>query len=181
MLQAAFKLFWLAKLPWPWFDFPRWQSVAVICFIGLLTGLDQSQQDLPLLPYIVYSQLAIWLGFAVYLFFLNWWLRRDGRWDGQGDLFNLLAASWAVVDIIGAGSMAAGVPQIYLAPLWIYSLWVGINAIRGAIPKAGFGYSLAGVLLATLLILIVIGILGIGFGILLVIFGYIPLPPNAGG
>ncbi len=177
MLKAALDLFLLRRLPWPCFGFPRWQSVAVITLIGVLTGLDPSQQIAPSpLPGILFSLLAIWLAFALNLFFMKWWMRRDGRWDGQGDLFNLLAASWAVVDIIGAGLMVFGVPQLLLLPLWAYSLWVATNALCGAIAKASFGYTLGGVLLAIILIIVAMLPLGVAYGVVLAMLGIIDLP-----
>jgi hypothetical protein len=35
--------------------------------------------------------------------------------------------------------MAAGVPALLTLPLCLYSIWVGGNALSGAIPKASLG------------------------------------------
>ncbi|MDO4905952.1 MAG: hypothetical protein Q4A16_10505 [Lautropia sp.] len=33
---------------------------------------------------------------------VRWWARRGSRWDGEGDIFNLLAAAWFVPDTLRA-------------------------------------------------------------------------------
>ncbi|MCL7930878.1 hypothetical protein [Halomonas llamarensis] len=152
MIKPAISLFFLRKLSFSHFDFPRWQAVAAITLIGLLAGLDPNMRatppnvpPMPVWQALLLGVILVWVVFLVVLRILRWWMKRGGRWDGQGDLFNLAAASWLVADTLGAGLTALGVPYLWTLPLWLYSLWVGANALSGAIPKASFGYSIGGI------------------------------------
>ena len=89
----------------------------------------------------------VWAAALVYLPVLRWWMQRGQRWDGQGALFNLIAATWLVGSVLAGCLVALGVPHLLLLPLYVYSLWVGGNALSGAIPKASLGYSIAGILI----------------------------------
>lgn len=163
MLTSAIRLFALRPLPWAAFDFPRWQSALAISLIGVLAGLDPSLRDgtpgvpgLPLALAMLYAVGAMWAAYLVIIALMRWWMRRGQRWDGQGDLFNLLVASWAVVDILGTGLAALGVSQLWLLPLWLYSVWVSAKALSAVIPKASVGYSVAGVVIMLVPALVVV-------------------------
>lgn len=186
MLQTSFSLFLLRKLPFSRFDFPRWQSVLAISLIGLLIGLDPSLRDTP--PDMVVPPLWLavgmglvttWVGFLIILGVLRWWMKRGGRWDGQGDLFNLVAASWLVADTLGAGLSALGIPPLFTFPLWLYSVWVGANALSGAIPKASLGYSIGGIVVGFIPAMLAAGVVFAMLGIVLAMLGVVP-PPGAG-
>ena len=56
-------------------------------------------------------------------------MKRCGRWDGQGNMFNLLTASFTVADVLGTGLVALVAPMLLSLPLWIYSEWMGANAV----------------------------------------------------
>lgn len=168
MLNTATKLFLLDTVPFKAADFPRWQALAAISLIGLLAGLDpnlRSAEPLasipPLLLALTTGFLMTWLVFLVMVPFLRWWLKRGQRWDGQGNLFNLVAASWLVADVLGTGLAAIGVPGLLVMPLWFYSIWVGGNALSGAIPSASLGYCIAGIILG-MLPAILASMLGLG-------------------
>lgn len=172
MLKPAFQLFILRPQPFAAFDFPRWQAVLAVSLIGVLVGLDPSlaatPPGLPAPPLwmaAVAGLLTTWVMFAVILSVLRWWLRRGGRWDGQGHLFHLVAASWLVADTLGAGLIALGIPTLLTLPLWLYAVWVGAQAMAGAIPKASPGYCVAGIVIglvpAMLLSGLVFGLLGV--------------------
>ncbi|MCX7599323.1 MAG: hypothetical protein N2512_10750, partial [Armatimonadetes bacterium] len=102
MISHALSLFLLRELPFSRFDFPHWQSVLAVSVIGALIGLDpalRAAPDLPPVPLWLTILLGValtWTAFGVILGVLKWWLKRGGRWDGQGNLFNLVAASWLV-------------------------------------------------------------------------------------
>lgn len=154
MLNIALSLFALRKPTWSAFDFPRWQSALVITLIGVLTGLDPSLRagtaelaGMPWMLAMLYAVFAVWAAFWVIIVLLRWWMKRGQRWDGQGNLFNLLVAAWAVVDVLGAGLAAMGVSQLMLLPLWLYSLWISGKALSAVIPKASVGYSVGGIVL----------------------------------
>jgi len=181
MLAPAISLFLLKKLPFSHFTFPRWQSMLAITLIGILMGFDPRARvvppdappgmtAMPLWAAVVFGVLTIWVGFLVILGVLRWWMKRGGRWDGQGDLFNLVAASWLVVDVLGAGLVAMGVPFLWMLPLWLYSVWVGANALSGAIPKASLGYSIGGIAISIIPTIIVsglvMGVLGFALAVL---------------
>lgn len=192
MLQPAISLFFLRGLPFSHFRFSRWWSFLAITLLGFLVGLDPSMRiigpglpRLALWPALVTGVLSTWTAFGVFMLVLRWWLKRGSRWDGHGDLFNLMAASWLMADALGASAIAFGiVPSLFVAPLWLYSLWVGANAFAGAIPKAAPGYSLAGILIGFIPALLASGVVMFGMGLLVAKLGFVlpfPAPTPAGG
>lgn len=162
IFNPALNFFILRQLPFDAMAFPRWQAIAAISLIGLLIGFDPSMRagtpempGMPLFVAIPFGVLSIWAAFLVIVGVLKWWLNRGSRWDGSGDLFNLIAASWLVADVLGAGLTALGVPPLLTLPLWLYSVWVGGNALSGTIPKASLGYAIGGIALGLIPAMIV--------------------------
>lgn len=187
MINSALSLFLLRELPFSRFDFPRWQSVLAVTLIGMLAGLDPGltagTPETPGMPpwlAIPFMVLSVWTAFLVIVAVLKWWMKRGGRWDGQGDLFNLVAASWLVADTLGAGLTALGVPYLLTLPLWLYSVWVGANALSGAIPKAGLGYSIGGIVLGLIPAVLATGVLFAVLGIAMAMLGVVPPPSGVG-
>lgn len=187
MLQNALSLFLLRELSFDRFAFPRWQSVLAVTLIGILSGLDPGltagtpeMPGMPLWLSIPFMALMVWVAFLVILAVLKWWLKRGGRWDGQGDLFNLVAASWLVADALGAGLTALGVPPLLTLPLWLYSVWVGANALSGAIPKVGLGYAIGGIAIGLIPAMLASGALFAALGVVLAMLGVVPPPPGVG-
>lgn len=125
--------------------------------------------------------VSTWIAFLVIVGVLRWWMKRGGRWDGQGDLFNLVAASWLVADALGAGLTALGVPYLLTLPLWLYSGWVGANALSGAIPKASLGYSIGGIAIGLIPAMLAAGVVFAVLGIVLAMLGVVPPPPPGAG
>ena len=186
MLQHALSLFLLREPPFSRFDFPRWQAVLAVTLIGVLVALDPALRagtpempGMPLWLAIPFMVLTTWVGFLVIVAVLRWWLKRGGRWDGQGNLFNLVAASWLVADALGAGLTALGVPGLLTLPLWLYSVWVGANALSGAIPKASLGYAIGGIVFSLIPALLATGVLFAVLGVVLAMLGVVP-PPGVG-
>ncbi|MCW8165630.1 hypothetical protein D8B23_10515 [Verminephrobacter aporrectodeae subsp. tuberculatae] len=168
MILTAFSLFALREIPFSRSDFPRWQSVLAIFLIGVLVGLDPSFRaapsgapDQPLWLAVFLGRALTWVCFLVSVAVLRWWMKRGGRWDGHGDLFNLMAAAWLVADTLGAGLTALGVPPLLTLPLWLYSMWVAGNALAGAIPKASLGYGIAGIVIGLVPALVASGLVGV--------------------
>ncbi len=187
MIAAALSLFLLRELPFSRFAFPRWQSVLAITLIGLLIGLDPSLRavspEMPVPPLwltLGTAVLSTWAAFLVIVGILRWWMKRGGRWDGLGDLFNLVAASWLIADVLGAGLVALGIPPLFTLPLWLYSVWVGGNALSGAIPKASLGYSIGGIVLSLIPAMLAAGAVFAVMGIVLAMLGVVPPPAGAG-
>ncbi|MCL5968176.1 MAG: hypothetical protein M1359_02665 [Betaproteobacteria bacterium] len=173
VVKTALSLFLLRALPFERFAFPRWQALAGISLIGLLVGLDPALRagtpempgmpgmpGMPLALALVSMLLSVWVAFLIIHAVLRWWLRRGARWDGQGDLFNLMAASWLVSNVLGAVLVAVGVPYLLTLPLWLYAVWVGANALSGAIPKASLGYCIGGIALSLLPAMLATGLIG---------------------
>ena len=165
MLQASVPLFLLRELPFSRFDFSRVQTAFAITLLGILVALDPAMRagapnmpPTPLWLALLVSLASVWVVFLVIVGILRWWMKRGGRWDGKGDLFNLVAASWLVADGLGAGLVALGVPSLLVIPLWIYSVWVGANALSSAIPKASLGYSIAGIVIGLVPAILVSGV-----------------------
>lgn len=180
MLHSAVKLFILRKLPWSDFNFSRWQAWAVIVAIGMLAGLDPAMRvdmPMPLWAAVLFGVLMLVASFPVLVIFLKWWIDRGGRWDGHGNLFNLIAASWLVADILCAGLVAFGLPILLTLPLWLYSVWVSANALSGAIPKASLGYSIGGIMLSFIPVMLVILVVGVVFFGTLDAAGLMSVPP----
>jgi len=155
IFKPARDLFLLRQLSFDAVAFSRWQSIIAISLIGLLTGFDPSMRasdpDMPPMPLtaaLMLGLLSVWIGFLTIIKFLKWWLKRGDRWDGQGDLLNLTTASWLVADVLCAGLVVLGVLTIFTFPLWLFSMWVGANALHGAIPKVSIGYAIGGVVLS---------------------------------
>lgn len=153
MLGASIQLFFLRELPFRYFDFPRWQAVLAISLLGLLASLDPSllvappgMRPPPPPVIVVATLLAVWAAFLVIVAVMRWWMRRGGRWDGHGDLFNLLAASWLLADALVLGLIILSMPAPFVLPLALYGIWVSANALKGAIPRASLGYCSAGIL-----------------------------------
>lgn len=164
--RSAVSIFLLRKLPFDCFNFSRWKAVAGICLIGVLVGFDPNMRILspempPLSLWLVIPMVvvSVWVVFLISLGVLWWWMKRGARWDGQGDLFNLVAASWLVADTIGAVLIAVGVPLLLTLPLWLYSVLVAGNALSGAIPKASLGYAIAGIVISLIPAMIVLVLL----------------------
>ncbi|MBS3934905.1 MAG: hypothetical protein KGZ43_01925 [Sulfuritalea sp.] len=186
VVKTALSLFLLREHPFSRFDFPRWQSVLVISLIGVLIGLDPnlwSDSGIPVVPLwltLSGTVLSTWAGFLIIVGVLHWWMKRGGRWDGQGDLFNLVAASWLVANTLGAGLVALGVPPLFTLPLWLYSVWVGASALSGAIPKASLGYSIGGIVIGLIPAMLAAGVVFAALGIVLAMLGVVPPPLGAG-
>lgn len=158
ILKPAFDLFILRQRPFADFDFPRWQS---LFWLGLtiLTSFGTPQLNIKFLFKLISMSGFIWF----MLIFLRWWMKRDGRWDGHGDFFNLLTASWLIGDVISTGLMFIGTPTVIVCLFGLYCLWVASNGLSGAIPKANLSYSLIGVLLSLVAGMIFVSLLSVVF------------------
>ena len=182
------KLVVLKELPFSDYAFPRWQSNAAILLLGILSGVLQVLMPLrpgaPMFPswYVIGSSILImWVGYLVAVRVLRGWLKRGDRWDGEGDLFNLVAAAWFLIHTISFLLALSGAQPYIVTPLWIYSLWVAGNALSGAIPKASLGYSIVGILLGTLASVLLGALIGGVGGALLAILGLVQVPHGAAG
>ena len=101
------KLVVLKELPFSDYAFPRWQSYASIALVALLSAISATlapqMHGLPQMSFWVLlgsNFLSTWVLFLMAMFVLRWWMKRGDRWDGEGDMFNLIAASWLVIDLI---------------------------------------------------------------------------------
>lgn len=184
MIASSLSLFALNGLPFSRFDFPRWRSALVITLIGLAGGLIPgvpAESNLPAVPAwltLCGAIISTWAAFLIIVCVLRTWMKRDGRWDGQGNLFNLVATSWLVADLLGIGLTAMGVPPLLTLLLWLYSVWVGANALSSAIPKASIGYSIGGIAVGLIPAILVTILVYTALGVVLAMLGIaLPLPP----
>lgn len=175
------KIALLQKVNFSHADFPRWQMVLAISLIGMLVGLDPNAHAAtprlsaaPLWASVLTGWVVTWIGFFVIVGVLHWWMKRGGRWDGRGDLLNLVAASWLVANTLGAGLSALGAPALFTLPLWLYSVWVGAHALSCAIPKASIGYSIFGIAISLIPTVLVTGALFAALDFMLVAVGIVP-------
>lgn len=190
ILSSGLSAFALRDQPMSNFAFTRWQSVAAITLLGVLIGLDPQmttpQQGLPLDAVmslgmaIAVSVVLIWVCFLIGYGVVRWWVRRGARWDGEADLFNLVAASWFVPDALAAVLTILGVPMLMVSVLWLYSIWVAGNALEGAIPKVSLGYAIGGIVISVVLMMLVLGVVSVAVGVFLM-GGMPPEAPGAAG
>ena len=191
VIQTSIFAFLLHEQPFERFRFARWQSVVAITLLGICSGLNPNMAGtspdaphpvaLPLWGRIGIGVVTMWLAFWVIYGFCRWWLKRGGRWDGQGDLFNLMAASWLVVDLLGFLLSGLGVPDSLVTPVWFYSIWVGANAMSGAIPKSSLGYGIGGIILGGILAIVAIIVLIVGLVMVAQLLGAGGMPAPAAG
>ena len=137
IVKPAICLFFLYKKKLLEFKFLRWQSLLTLGVFVLLGGgsFDEWGRSL---GWYGFAMLIAWFSLWVPVCFIKWWLRRGGRWDGQGPLFNLLVASWLVADLLYYGLSSLDVPWEWLIPLDLYSVMANsaCNARRSASLKA---------------------------------------------
>jgi hypothetical protein len=161
MLRSAFNLFFLRGLSWSSFNFPRWQALLAITLIGILVGFYPDLTGMPAKSFgitVPFSLLLVLVYFSISVGFLRWWMQRGGRWDGQGDMFNLVVAAGLVVNMLYMGLDAVGMPALLLLLLALYSIWVGGNALSAAIPKASLAYSIGGCVISSILVCITLAL-----------------------
>lgn len=152
MLQSSLQLFFWRRLPFSAFSFPRWRSVLAISAIGALSWLDPEIRTSTSLITVL---LSTWIAFLVSLLIISWWIRRGGRWDGQGNLFNLVATSWLVTNAAAASLSLLGAPLAVVLLLLLYSIAITGNALAGAVRGLSLSYGVGGVLVAVIPALVV--------------------------
>ncbi|WP_412852000.1 hypothetical protein [Ectothiorhodospira shaposhnikovii] len=153
------------------YTFPFWQAAILLTVIGLVLGLDPSL-GVPLPFAFLIGIVVYWVWFWVCLRIMRWWLVRGNRWDGQGWLDKVIIASWGI-DMLLPLLAFAGVPGLLLLPLWLYTLWVMANAISDA-TDVTLGYSIAGILIATVVFVVGLALLTMAVAIGLVFTGILP-------
>ncbi|MCX7098629.1 MAG: hypothetical protein NTV43_12085 [Methylococcales bacterium] len=175
MFKVAFDLVRLRTHPFADYNWPFWQSALMLTFIGVLAGLEPSSEALTLPSLSIFGGVFIvWASYPIMMVFLRWWLKRGGRWDGQGNLFNLIVAASAI-DMLAVVLTIAGAEQLlFVAPVWIYSVWIAAAALKGACHTT-MPYTVAGVLLAMVPAIIVVGIAWIGIIIIFAETGLVVL------
>lgn len=165
MLQSSFDLFILRDVPWNRFDFPRWHALLSLALMGILMGFDPSLREMfpesaensyfSLKMSMAYSLLTISTYTVTMVVFMKWFMKRGGRWNGEGDIFNLLAASWLVVSLVSTALKAFGMTPGLQVLLGLYSISVGGKALSAVIPKASLVYSASAILISGVLATII--------------------------
>lgn len=154
MIRHSFGLVLLRKLPIQCFSFPRWKSVLAVTFVGFLTGLSFAENGMvdaehfPLPVTIGAGMVASWAAFILVYVILNWWVRRGARWDGKGDLFNLLAAATLFSGIVSGVLFLFIDSPVVMLVVWLYSILIAVEALSATMENVTRIYSLCGVLMA---------------------------------
>ncbi|MGU8077257.1 hypothetical protein [Burkholderia pyrrocinia] len=158
ILSCSQRLLILRKLGFDHFDFPRWHSMLALIATSLMLGyvvvirppVFEGPAWIP--PASVVGSTL--LSCPMYVAFLRWWMRRGERYDGRGSLFNLLTSSELVLTVfyIAADVTFGPFPVFFSISYSLYAAWITGNALSGAIPKATLGYSIAGVVIASILL-----------------------------
>ena len=154
MIRHSFGLVLLRKLPIQCFSFPRWKSVLAVTMVGFLTGLSLAENGMvdaehfPLPVTIGAGMAASWAAFILIYAILNWWVRRGARWDGKGDLFNLLAAATLFSGIVSGVLFLFIDSPVVMLVVWLYSILIAVEALSAAMENVTRIYSLCGVLMA---------------------------------
>ncbi|HDR9512299.1 hypothetical protein C5615_38875 [Burkholderia cepacia] len=177
ILSSSHRLLILRKLGFDHFDFPRWHSMLAVIsaslspvYVAVIRHLEF--KGLAWIPPAT-AVCSMLLFYPVYIAVLRWWMRRGERYDGRGSLFNLLISSQLVLTAfyIAADATFGLFPVFYSIPYSLYAILVTGNALSGAIPKATLGYSIAGVVIATILSTLVV----FNFQILMLVAEYFAL------
>ncbi|MDO4904341.1 MAG: hypothetical protein Q4A16_02115 [Lautropia sp.] len=156
MISTAIKLFLFRQLAFPRYGFARWKSVLALTLTAFIYAVvpDASpdgagDEAFPLWISVTLAIVTQWVSFFSVYIVLCWWLRRCDRWDGRGDYFNLLAASWFIADLLSAYLPVLGVRSDLLTLLFaLYSFAITIRATLGAISGLTLGYVFTGVCLS---------------------------------
>lgn len=61
-----------------------------------------------------------------------------------------------------------GVDPLFSLPLLLFSGWVMANAISGAVPRASMGYTIAGMLISTVPLMLMMVAVGMVLGVVVV-------------
>jgi hypothetical protein len=139
------------------YRYPFWHAAILLTVVGLSAGLDHTM-GVPM-PWSFAAGLVLWWVWLAWLHpFMRWWLKRGGRWDGAGPLFNVLVAACGI-DILWGVLIYLGVPPLLLLPLLVYSFWVMGNALEHA-TGVRLGYAIAGAVLALLAFIVVAALVG---------------------
>jgi len=157
MIKTAIHLFFLRKSDFYTINSKSTISILSIVIIGILTGINpynpiQKTSGNPLFiahitNTLVHGVIPTLTAFITITTLLGYWLRRGNRWNGEGNLLGLIAASWLIPDSMIAILVALGISQLLIIPLYIYSIIVGVFSLSNAIPKASRAYCLAGIIL----------------------------------
>lgn len=153
IVQLAFDLARLKGHVMADYHFPFWHAALLLTLIGLSVGLDHTM-GVPM-PWSFLAGLALWWSWIAMLHpLMRWWLKRGGRWNGEGPLFNLLVSGCGI-DILWGVLVYVGLPPIGVLPLWLYSFWVMGNALEHA-TEVGLGYAIGGQVLIMLIYLLLL-------------------------
>ncbi|MFJ1300614.1 hypothetical protein ACILG0_11645, partial [Pseudomonadota bacterium AL_CKDN230030165-1A_HGKHYDSX7] len=156
MMQAAVRAFLWRGQSWAAFSYPALLAHLVVFGLGVLYGLNPENRAArgPHLPSLrenlIMMGLGGWLGALAFAGVLRFLMTRDYRWDGQGRMLNLVAASWLIPMTLAAGLMAWGVAPMLTLPLWLYALAACARAADRAMPEAGLPYCVGAVVASTI-------------------------------
>jgi len=135
------------------FDFPVWQSIFFVSFVGLLLGLGSSlYTELPRSRVISIGIGLAWTAFVVNLLILRCCIPHKKFHSSLKKLLNILAASWVIVGIAISGLIIAtrgGLLFLTLTtPLIIYYALICGKSLYIAIPNLSVGRAVVGELTA---------------------------------
>ncbi len=106
------------------------------------------------------------VGYWVTALFMGWWTKRKGC-DSQGRMFRLVVAV-STIGLVGLLLPVLGLPAWVSTPIWLYSVWMAIHALR-QVCGISTGYALGGIVLSSLLAVLAIILIGTVLGVVFAI------------
>lgn len=131
------------------YRYPGWQPALLITLLGVFAASAADVLQAPIAGKIVYFVCLNWLEMALMARFFGWWLQQGGRWNGEGALWQLIAACQGVQLL---QPLLSWLPEDLEMPLSLalaaFSLVILINALATATQVAR-SHVIGGVLLFT--------------------------------
>lgn len=129
------------------YRYPPWQPALLVTLLGVFAASGAEVLQAPIGAKIIYFVCLNWLELMLMAHFFGWWLRQGDRWNGEGELWQLLAACQGLQVL---KPLLSWFPDTMVVPLAVglaaYGVMVMINALTVATQVAR-SHVIGGVLL----------------------------------